>query len=202
MKKSLYEKLGVKKGASQKEIKEAYREKAKQSHPDKGGDKKDMAEINHCYSILINPEKRKRYDESGDERPETTFENRLYAFVNQIFIRAIQEVKDVSKVDMVDLLKNNVAANLNEFHKQSKQTKQFLSKTKSTKERLTTKGNTIIISVLDANIENLSLEVNRIKNEIDFLNKAIEVLSDYNYKFEVPDEISFGNTFAGFTFNV
>jgi len=63
----LYEELGVKKDASPEEIKKAYRARAKKTHPDKhGGDPELFNKVNVAYSILINPERKKRYDETGD----------------------------------------------------------------------------------------------------------------------------------------
>ena len=66
MPKDYYEILGVKKGASQEEIKKAYRKLAHQHHPDKkGGDEKKFKEINEAYQILGDSEKRSQYDRFG-----------------------------------------------------------------------------------------------------------------------------------------
>ena len=61
-----YEILGVAKGASQDEIKAAFRKKAHQYHPDKqGGDEQKFKEVNAAYQVLGNPDKRKQYDQFG-----------------------------------------------------------------------------------------------------------------------------------------
>jgi molecular chaperone DnaJ len=61
-----YELLGVKKGATEEEIKKAYRKLAHQHHPDKaGGDEKKFKEINEAYQVLSNAEKRAQYDRFG-----------------------------------------------------------------------------------------------------------------------------------------
>jgi molecular chaperone DnaJ len=66
---TLYDTLGVKKGATPAEIKKAYRKLAAQFHPDKNpGDdaaEEKFKEVQNAYDTLSDPEKRKQYDTFG-----------------------------------------------------------------------------------------------------------------------------------------
>lgn len=68
-KRDYYEILGVDKGASQEEIKKAYRKVAIKFHPDKNPDNPDaeekFKEAAEAYEILSNQEKRQQYDRFG-----------------------------------------------------------------------------------------------------------------------------------------
>lgn len=65
MAKDYYQILGVNKGASQDEIKKAFRKLAHQHHPDKGGETSKFKEINEAYQVLSDKQKRDQYDRFG-----------------------------------------------------------------------------------------------------------------------------------------
>jgi molecular chaperone DnaJ len=68
---TLYDTLGVKKGASADEIKKAYRKLAAQYHPDKNPNdasaEEKFKEVQNAYDVLSDTEKRKQYDSFGGD---------------------------------------------------------------------------------------------------------------------------------------
>jgi molecular chaperone DnaJ len=81
---TLYDTLGVKKGASAGEIKKAYRKLAAQYHPDKNpGDaaaEEKFKEVQNAYDTLSDAEKRKQYDSFGTTNGRPGFDPRDFNF--------------------------------------------------------------------------------------------------------------------------
>lgn len=65
MEEDYYEILGVPRTASPDEIKKAFKIKARQMHPDKGGDPEMFKKLNEAYGVLSNEDQKANYDRFG-----------------------------------------------------------------------------------------------------------------------------------------
>jgi molecular chaperone DnaJ len=68
----LYELLGLPRDATAEDIKRAYRRKAREHHPDAGGEEETFKQVTHAYQVLADPERRARYDRFGDDGTPST----------------------------------------------------------------------------------------------------------------------------------
>ena len=78
MTEDLYKILGVSKKATKEEVKKAYRKLARKWHPDINPGNKEaeqkFKDISHAYGCLSNDEKRKLYDEFGEDGLKSGFD--------------------------------------------------------------------------------------------------------------------------------
>ena len=76
-KRDYYEVLGISKGASEDDIKKAYKKMARKYHPDLNPDNKEaeekFKEVNEAYEILSDPGKKARYDQYGHAGVDPNF---------------------------------------------------------------------------------------------------------------------------------
>jgi len=93
-KQDYYEALGVARDAGESEIKRAYRQKAKELHPDRNPENRSRAEeefkrIAEAYEVLSDPQKRAQYDRYGHAGP-----NQAFTFGDTDFRRAREAYRE------------------------------------------------------------------------------------------------------------
>lgn len=81
----LYDILEIQKGASKDDIKKAYKKKAIETHPDKGGDPEKFKEISNAYSILSDENQKAQYDQLGDDGFDSSRNGGMNMDPNDIF---------------------------------------------------------------------------------------------------------------------
>ncbi len=200
MKKSLYDTIGVNKGASQEEIKKAFREKAKETHPDtENGNTMAMVELNKAYKVLSDADKRKRYDETGQDSPEQSFEVRFKSLIKEVFILVIDDTKSIDNVDIIKSFNSQLNAILDGFKSQHKDHLFKKEKYEKVKLRLKSKDDNSINEVIDTQIEMCNNNLGMLNTNIDFIRKSKEVLKKYYYDF---DKIQTSNIVESFTINL
>jgi curved DNA-binding protein CbpA len=110
-----YKMLGVRRNASKATIRAAYRKIAKTLHPDAGGDPKAFAAARLAHDVLMDKERRARYDATG-ELDETRADNavaEILAVLSKAFDLVIGELfkagRSPADVDMVKHMREVLA---------------------------------------------------------------------------------------------
>lgn len=191
---SHYETLGVKPDASAQEIKRAYRSKAKQSHPDKGGKQSDFEPIVKAYEVLKDPVRRQLYGSTGQDQRmpiEEAAQQLLMTLINQ----ALSSEVDVPVIrtvrDHIERGKAKIPAAIKEFKaRKTKLEKKRTRVTSNSKENL-------VHMIIDQELKNIATQIAAFENEIEVGNAALKLLDSYTEDWKAPQPskwapISFG----------
>jgi len=193
-----YKILGIKKTASNEAIKKAYRKKSMKCHPDQGGDAEEFARLNKAYKILIDDEKRQKFDQGGSVddilKSSSNKDQKSQEIIVGLFVKIISMVDPVSS--NIILLMNSELDNVIEKIPQAQaQDKAMKEKLIEASKRVKSKN-----SFLKDFIENQIklIEANKIKfdkQKEEFL-AAKEYLKQFSYDHEFNQlfRISFSST--------
>jgi curved DNA-binding protein CbpA len=104
--------LGISDTATVEEIKKAFKLKAKEHHPDTGGDAEFFKKIKLAYDNLIDAAKRATFDSSLNSSPEDTF-NLIKLFVDELLPEQVDNINSGHTMKDVTLFHiNNKIQNL------------------------------------------------------------------------------------------
>lgn len=107
MNKDYYNILGIDKYSTHDDIKKAYRKLALKYHPDKNNNdeefKKKFHDVNEAYNVLINSEKRKKYDMFGVEDNDLHFDEDPFKMFNTIFKEHLSQFKNMQYENNFDI---------------------------------------------------------------------------------------------------
>jgi DnaJ-class molecular chaperone len=180
VKKSLYDTLGVDKNSSPEDIKKAYREKSKSAHPDRGGSNEEQANLNKAYTLLIDVEKRARYDQTGNDN-EIPFENKFNQFITQVFMQLSGEM-DIDHENLIDAIKSEMYKGVMNLEANIENNEKLKNKFERIQRRMKSKGNQSLLHLVAGQIEIFKNTIENCKVEIDFIKQCKAVMEEYSYE--------------------
>jgi len=187
-----YDILGVKRGADDKELKDAMREKAKDLHPDKNPDSKDeFQQMMAAYDLLTSPSRRKRYDKTGQWDKQKSFESRFAEIIQQVFIKIAEDVEDAKKVNPVLLFKDHVRGVYSQGLSSMGKLEVKIEKLNEVRKRISYDGDeeNLIIKTLDLQLRQYDISLADFNEELELVKKIQEVLEYYDYDIEKVKQI-------------
>lgn len=86
-----YKILGIRRDSKLPRIKKAFRARAKETHPDLGGDRADFEAVQRAWFVLSDPDRRARYDKTGtiDETTLLGVQGQMLATLAELFQKAL-----------------------------------------------------------------------------------------------------------------
>jgi len=187
---SHYETIGVHETATAEEIKKAYRERSKELHPDANdGDDKGFAKLAKAYKVLSDPEKRKKYDETGidTENNEAEQVNSIMAGLTLAFLEHAPSVKTES---LTDFVKKQVKEQLGNAKSAVTKLEKEIDRAENAKNRIVRKelGHNLILSVFENKISEARTNIVRHNEAVLLFDKVLEEIESYSYLVDVEEK--------------
>lgn len=179
---TLYDDLGVDKSASQDAIKKAYRQLAQETHPDKnGGDNSKFLPVKSAYEVLSNPERRKRYDDTGDARDVIDKESETKEFLASLLMSIIDS-NNVVTTDIIAVARKHVQDTIASWNKNKKQAQQRIEIRRNALDRLVANDNGFMKRVIENDIKTKEADKSKMDLAIEQLERALVMLESYSYQ--------------------
>ena len=179
-----YKTLGVSEHASADEIKRAYRSKARETHPDKGGNSAEFATVAEAYEVLTDPERKLLYDATGadEQKPVESEARQLLA---QLFAKHVLATKPGKVLKAIQ-------ADLDGFARVFKQqTVEFKSQLEKLEARRLNISTTDTVNfaqiVIDNEIKNLKLALIEIDHKVEVRSLLLKMLETYTEETEISE---------------
>ena len=182
----LYQILGVRRAASQGEIQRAYRRKAKTSHPDGGGSVKAFSEISTAYTVLTDPNRRERYDSTGDIEPlrPNNLDVSAIEVIAQKLGMIIHAECDVTSVDLDALIEQAIREDIAERNAGISSLRRAIERARRIRDRVKRKTNgedNMLARVLDWHETTAKSHIKQSEEAVSSMERALEILKDYSF---------------------
>lgn len=193
-----YKILGVSKDASDDDINAAYKKAARWAHPDGGGSAEEFDEIKRASQVLLDPEKRRRFDEDGifDENKPDNITSTALQRITMFFVQSIQATLNapqglhLHQLDLIQGANTFFDIEIQNCHKRIDETGAQINQFEKVFKRLKTKRNKDVIrNMLNHHVSVLKGNIMVQDNEIKILNEAKLILKDYTFEQEQTNYI-------------
>ena len=189
-----YKTLRVKRKATQQEIKDSYRELARELHPDKTcGDTEKFKELVNAYEILSDPQRRKFYDLTGSDVTEAEFDRKAGGLLQQIFQLVVSQngLEAIESMDMIKVISENIDTGMAELEKKIDTARKSRVAIGKILKRVKHKSTMNPISVmLKHEIQKHTDTITQTKQEQEVGTRASAMLKEYGFDFEEVMQIN------------
>lgn len=173
----LYKELGVKKTATKAELKKAYRDRSKKTHPDKGGNPADFLAVKDAYEILTDDVKKLRY-EHGDD-PEQSIDSEVAGILAAALDAHILEIAEGKPV--IGKIRKNIEKEISHILEAIYQKKREINTINKAKGKIVTKNKqeNIFERVLESRLGEYEANIRLLQQKKEIFEKVLDILKDY-----------------------
>ncbi|MBY5864804.1 MULTISPECIES: J domain-containing protein [Rhizobium] len=183
-----YDILGVERDADEAQLKAAYRRLAKVAHPDSGGDSEAFANLQKAYGLLLDPVRRKVYDDTGyDVEFADAAELQALVMIEKLVTDAVLDERAPGSFDPVAVMQDSLSEELRKARFSKSELERHASRIGLHLERLEKQsGRDVLAHMFRARIEAISKAVAETEAKIKATERAADMLSGYVYDIDPP----------------
>lgn len=180
---NLYDILGVARDATADAIKRAYRKKAMENHPDRGGDAAEFAKVQQAHDVLMDEARRLQYDRSGSTAQHDT---RSAAMSNLavMFLNLVQGSPNLDTSNLIHELTHSIMTADVQLDEQIRQVDRQIDKFEKAEKRLQFKGqgDNFMAQALRAAIGQHQQQIVSLQRSKESAKEMLAILEQYDYQ--------------------
>ncbi len=188
--KDLYSALGVDPASSAADIKKAYRRRARETHPDHGGDREKFEEVSRAALVLMDPDKRAKYDRTGDaeDSPKVPVSQQASELLSVIVSAIIDGDEDPFACDLIDRMDAYLKKQIRLMTDKSRnlERKRARAQKMASKFKRKKPGANMLARFADDRIKSMSGMIEKIAEAIAVHEEARKQLKDYSFERDIP----------------
>lgn len=183
-----YDILGVERDADEAQLKAAYRRHAKVAHPDSGGDSETFAHLQKAYALLLDPVRRKVYDDTGyDVEFADAAELQALVMIEKLVTDAVLDEREPGSFDPVAVMQASLSEELRKARFSKSELERHASRIGLHLERLGKRaGRDVLAHMFRARVEAISKAVAETEAKIKATERAVDMLTGYIYELDPP----------------
>ena len=179
-----YETVGVERTAETATIKSAYRRRAKSLHPDAGGDVDSFDQLKTAYELLIDPIRRKVFDDTGYDPALVDAVDRkgllvLETLVNEVLL----DEREPGSFDPLAAMRRKLSDDIVKSRFHILELERHRNRVRQHIDRLGRKAGTDFLgSMLRARSQSIAEAIRNAEGQIQVIEQAYSMLEGYSYE--------------------
>ncbi|MDL2397859.1 J domain-containing protein [Rhizobium mayense] len=183
-----YEILGIGRDASEEQIKTAYRKRAKTAHPDSGGDVDTFGRLQKAYELLLDPVRRKLFDDTGyDVELTDAVDLQALVAIEKLITDMVLDEREPGTFDPVAHMRASLMDEIRKANFSKSELERHSDRIRLHLDRLGKRpGKDVVGHMLRARIKAIATAISETEAKIDATERACDMLEGYLYVMDTP----------------
>jgi hypothetical protein len=178
-----YDILGVARDAGEEQIKVAYRKRAKAVHPDSGGDTETFSQLQKAYELLLDPVRRKVFDDTGyDVELTDAVDLQALVAIEKLITDMVLDEREPGTFDPVAKMRAALLEEIRKAHFSKSELERHSNRINLHLDRLGKRpGKDVVGHMLRARIKAIATAISETESKIGANERACDMLDGYLY---------------------